>query len=106
MSAKHTPGPWHVGGIGVVRDAVVYSADKFAVCNCIVYHRHHGGEEEMRANARLIAAAPELLSFAKEAAEVLDYYAQFKYANGKPDPAIVSLINQAEAVIAKAEGGS
>ena len=58
MESKHTPGPWHVGGIA---DSIVYAADGFAVANANVYHNSHG-PHETGANARLIAAAPDMLA--------------------------------------------
>jgi hypothetical protein len=58
MESKHTPGPWHIG----VRQAeqIVYDQKGWAVANATVYHGKED-REEMRANARLMAAAPEML---------------------------------------------
>jgi RES domain-containing protein len=53
----HTPGPWHAGGRG---DRIIYAADGYAVASATVFHNQHDGQLE--ANARLIAAAPELLA--------------------------------------------
>ena len=54
----HRPGPWHVG----VRQAeqIVYDENGWAVANATV---HHGESKipESKANARLTAAAPDLL---------------------------------------------
>lgn len=55
----HTPGPWHTGGRG---DRIIYAADGYAVASATVFHNQHDGQLE--ANARLIAAAPELLEAA------------------------------------------
>lgn len=54
---KHTPGPWHVG----VKQAekIVYDHKGWAIANCTVYHGHE--DSEPTENARLIAAAPDLL---------------------------------------------
>jgi len=57
MSPKHTPGPWHTGGQD---DRIIYAADGFAVADATVFH----GRPETH-NARLIAAAPELLDALK-----------------------------------------
>lgn len=66
MSAKHTPGQWWVGGID--SDEVhcrIFSQD--IGCNVhikLVDAPSVGGlipDEQLKANARLIAAAPELL---------------------------------------------
>lgn len=55
-NAKHTPGPWRTGG----KDGrIIYAADGFAVADATVFHGRHEGEHSE--NARLIAAAPELL---------------------------------------------
>lgn len=59
MKASHTPGPWHLG----LRQAeqIVYNAAGWAVANATVYHGKQD-VEECKANARLIAAAPDLLA--------------------------------------------
>lgn len=56
MEFKGTPGPWHVSNEGrlLVRDDEWFGI----VADSIGYY----GEDEELANARLIAAAPELLS--------------------------------------------
>lgn len=56
MSTKHTPGPWHVGektGMAVFSDEQL-----LADCTCAYGMAY----TEAKANARLIAAAPDLLS--------------------------------------------
>jgi len=55
--AKHTPGNWVVGEGKAAR--IVYASDSYAVADATVWH---GGVEEAEANARLIAAAPDLLA--------------------------------------------
>ena len=56
MNKTHTPGPWHIG----IKQAeqIVYNEKGWAVANATVYH---GKEDlaEVKANARLIAAAPD-----------------------------------------------
>ncbi len=53
MSAKHTPGPWkEVGG------RAVFGPDHIVICRCGNYSKSIMEDE---ANARLIAAAPDLL---------------------------------------------
>ena len=56
MSAKHTPGPWtqHEGEVW---------AKNYGLISRSYYGKPDG---EGAANARLIAAAPELLAFAQE----------------------------------------
>ena len=55
MNAKHTPGPWIAED-----DQSIYAADgdgRRLIAEC-----HAGHKEERAANARLIAAAPDLLA--------------------------------------------
>jgi hypothetical protein len=52
MSAQHTPGPWTVGGPNGYLNQIQIEPAIGAV---------YGAGEELKANARLIAAAPELL---------------------------------------------
>ena len=60
MSA-HTPGPWHVSK----DQPIVFDADHFVVADCVLSGgpiRHAGSSyAERYANARLVAAAPDLL---------------------------------------------
>ena len=65
MSPKHTPGPWHTGGQD---DRIIYAADGFAVADATVFHGRHRSKDAAPTethNARLIAAAPELLDALK-----------------------------------------
>ena len=63
-----TPGPWRVG----VKQAekIVYNAAGWAVANATVYHGKEDAET-VAANARLIAAAPDLLRERDELREAL-----------------------------------
>lgn len=60
MSAKHTPGPW-IAKAGIGRWNVTTSAAprSFNICSI------NTDREEQEANARLIAAAPDLLEALK-----------------------------------------
>ncbi len=61
MKAKHTPGPWHTTG-----DGLVYAEPSFddieapLVCDA-TEEGWMGPNDEEKANAQLISAAPELL---------------------------------------------
>ena len=54
MSAKHTPGPWHINA-----PASVVSIDGLHVCDVNGYG---ATDERKQADARLISAAPDLLA--------------------------------------------
>lgn len=77
MSAKHTPGRWWVSGAD--DDEVhcrIFAQDMGQnVHISLVKPPHVGGiipAEQLKANARLIAAAPELLEALKELADLYD----------------------------------
>ena len=102
MEAKHTPGPWEIGDDG----PILYEGMLRPVWNIyggrgltgrLVGSAEHFPEDEYpNANARLIAAAPELLEAARA---VVNGYRNGP--NGSPgERAWVRL----EAAIAKAEG--
>ena len=63
---KHTPGPWIVGG-PYPAVSVIYpvgsddTGDRFKLITQLWDWEHDDPPEEVKANARLIAAAPELL---------------------------------------------
>lgn len=63
----HTPGPWRVGGDGTI----IYAPDGFAVANATVFHGRHPGAAP--ANARLIAAAPDMLAELERLAEAFGW---------------------------------
>lgn len=70
MSAKHTPGPWNDGLYHEGRDGgrfrtFVTSPDNIVPIACVPTGVEGYGREEGRANAHLIAAAPELLEACK-----------------------------------------
>ena len=90
MSAKHTPGPW------VVRESSCGSVGTASMLIAMAYGDDPDckADDRMAANARLIAAAPELLGALKAICDEQD-------ANeGYATPATY---DAARAVIAKAE---
>ena len=101
METKRTPGPWHTGGHG---NTIIYAADGWAVADVKVYHNRHNGYEETQANARLIAAAPELLEACvamiewdeREKDHSVDFHARMALCD--------AAFQKARAAIAKAEG--
>ncbi len=94
-NAKHTPGPWIVeqvsGAIEVCNEETL-----FTVARCGI------GNGVSEANARLIAAAPELLAALERTADVLEYYNENK--GPTRDSALCDLFAIARAAIAKAKG--
>lgn len=72
METKHTPGPWHIQEGGFTKNAPrnefqIYATNDDLELICKVYHdgllAHSFQDHE--ANAKLIAAAPELLEVAQ-----------------------------------------
>lgn len=93
-SSKHTPGPWIIRGEGselriTARGEIVSGV----VAEVRTGWPHPAQRDEQRANARLIAAAPELL-------ESLNALRSFMWALGYADQELV--MAQADAAIAKA----
>jgi len=87
---KHTLGPW------TTKDRIVYKDNK-RICECGVIFEGNWKPrfEEQEANARLIAAAPDLLEACKKV---------FKYTCGRNDGTSKRLRICVEQAIAKAEG--
>jgi hypothetical protein len=93
MSAKYTPGPW----VAPKRAAAlgdVCTEDGHKVC--MLWGMNSLPEGSPRANARLIAAAPELLEACKELLAFIDFV-------GKTQDESIPL---ARAAIAKATGSA
>jgi|TARA_Y100000310_G_scaffold341102_1_gene439155 hypothetical protein len=60
MEAKHTPGPWTSAGYNVEAGEVTYT-----------FHNDGAKAGELRANARLISVAPELLEQLEKSVAIL-----------------------------------
>ncbi len=88
---KHTPGPWITNGGQIETEQGVYNGGIIATVGIV----NHQDATDI-ANARLIAAAPELLAAAKQAREHLVYY--------RSVPAGQTVMDNLDAAIAKAEG--
>ena len=67
MNGKHTPGPWVSIGASVY---IEEGADHYsiAICTCNDARRN---QEDQEANARLIAAAPEMLEALQSISRIL-----------------------------------
>jgi hypothetical protein len=100
--SKSTPGPWAYDG-GINR---VYST---ATNQCVAAIHIAGNpacEDAWPADARLIAAAPELLALAHEYRRAVEYYIAADMKSGDREGARMKTItlNMIDATIAKAEG--
>ena len=106
MVAEHTPGPWMVPHFATDADCncqYVLSDNQHGMGAIATVHhdgetdgRHNEPMEIAQANARLIAAAPELLTAL--------IWAEAAIAPFSKDPQEKSGINMARAAIAKATG--
>lgn len=101
MKTSHTPGPWEV--FDSMEDGDTYGIDG-ADGSAVVYYGYRNKEEGIpeKANARLIAAAPELL----EALEALDNYVSNNLTTEYPTGVDINAapFEVARAAIAKARG--
>lgn len=101
--SKHTPGPWMDGDKHSHGTSVQHRSLTVAWCGANgVYGRawsHTISPTEAKANARLIAAAPDLLEFAQSFAAWAD-----TLPNIADNDELARLAEMAEAVIAEAEG--
>ena len=94
MSAQHTPGPWSINewpqattdiAIGVIGTPLIAKVPLRDV-----------SINEQKANARLIAAAPDLLAVVEELEESADYWSEYDVPLG--------IVDRLRAAIAKATG--
>ena len=91
MNTKHTPGPWHVG---MKPGPIVYGSEGEQVASLVVPMLP---EQENRANARLIAKAPELADALAWALEQIE---------DDLDPCHQQAFAHAHAVLAQATGSA
>jgi hypothetical protein len=90
---KHTSGPWHLGRRA--GNPAIYSQDGTEIAEIL-----QGLTPEWRENARLIAAAPDLLAALRDCLPIVD--AMRRKTGGEGDTAAMN----ARAAIAKAERGA
>lgn len=100
MSAGHTPGPWPMAYTGdgkriVIGEGLVEGPNGYEVAEV---YSDDCPPEIAEANARLIAAAPEMLE------ALYQYVSDLRYP--PTGDSIQRRIKRAEAVIAKATGGA
>lgn len=106
MTTKHTPGPWRLdiaarsAGFAVVASRPKASGGTNRVCSTIPANRTPDAFEEAKANARLIAAAPEMLAALKDAIGALEFCRDYHsdlgnedqdFAQGKLEAAITAI---------------
>ena len=92
MKDKHTPGPWKVDG------TYIYEVEQDKIIAEV--ETYNDNELPYEANARLMAAAPELLEFVEDVAEGLD-------TGGNPgylEDAVENLEERAQRIIARIKG--
>jgi hypothetical protein len=97
MTAKHTPGPWVIGPDEEYDPAVCVSGDGFDICTA------WSGYFAANANAKLIAAAPDLLEALEQSTkEWIELALSGDCGNWNVDQ--MSVVTNARAAIAKAKG--
>jgi hypothetical protein len=108
MDNNHTTGPWQAKAEEKTFHKVprIIGYDILAETECLTRVHHLGANrnEEMAANARLIAAAPEMLEALETALSSLEYAARVLEAPEKS--AFRETIEDARSAIAKAKGQS
>lgn len=107
MNNQHTPGPWfdYQGEI-IARDSAKFICDPYAGAaepSDESQPRHSLPIDERAANARLIAAAPELLEALCVALPFVEDALQFNEEDFKPG-FVAEKVAQVRAAIAKAQG--
>ena len=109
----HTPGPWEVGGVGDSCVATPTHPDE-RICVCwdprpaeLEDGSWEDHSPEIRANARLIAAAPELLAVCQAIAGDLQALLDGDDFSGMSDAELFGvMLRSLNAAIGKAEGRS
>lgn len=111
--AKHTPGPWSFRTDGVTGDNGIHADGTgiFAEAFADIRRAGEDARDEAHANARLIAAAPELLAALKKlTAEMVGiggFGPEIRELVGNTNWAVLTQrVQEAHAAIAKAEGRS
>ena len=93
LVAKYTPGPWCVNGHSPIGGILVSTANGVDICIC----DGPNGSGKAEANARLIAAAPDMLAALESACDAVRPFA----ADDAKD--LPAWVKQARAAIAKAK---
>lgn len=100
MSTKHTPGPWKAGppatGLNPSEHRYIHAGGELVARASAGYAPNHRLAGQLDANARLIAAAPELLAAAKAA---LDFISSMPGDMGELENQLATAIDKAEGVL-------
>lgn len=103
MGIKHTPGPWFItGSMTKYVEARIPGRMIQEVAACGPTAADDGYGEQQMANARLIAAAPDLLEALEYA--VVDFDNWAAHEDNHPHEHLVAWAEKARAAIAKAKG--
>lgn len=105
MNTKHTPGPWSIdqNDLALRGQFLDINTDYAGVLVASVVDLDYD-RPECEANARLIAAAPELLESLQEILDASDAELKGQGSDHDPECPFCSKADKARAVIAKATG--
>lgn len=119
MKNKFNPGPWIVNSPSSMENTVCFDHGAglcaLAIVEPVIISRGSGqiveliNEDQARANATLIAAAPELLEAVEKALEAINEQRLLNAARGNPSPSSRHIINAEAAMhraVRKARGES
>jgi tellurite resistance protein len=94
MTHAHTPGEWHTNS------GQVYSLDETRGATIALVSDHHGPDVQ-QANARLIAAAPDLLAALKSIAAILNLPVQYTSSQSADQDVAQVLILRTDSRVAR-----
>lgn len=103
--SEHTPGPWHLEPYSYGFDLVREGVKPGSYGGWFIELRALDVDDEYRANACLIAAAPDMLRALQEMEAILDFDAEISPCACFPDPdGIRNAVRMGREAIAKATG--
>lgn len=102
MTTKHTPGPWHVegrsGDFQVVAPVCSWAKGEPGMLAAVLYLGNEiSSIFQEEANARLIAAAPEMRDYLAALIGAID-------RKGYEDPTLTAMANEVAALLARIDG--
>lgn len=102
---QHTPGPWSIGDLAENEGFVSIDASSHGALAEVVVKMDDDPlpSPELIANARLIAASPELLEALTKATDLIDAR---NSSTDRPSSFIMNLVSEFRAIITKATGAS